>query len=86
MPTHPCGGAKDINYRRRELEEIFLELHLVVLNQGNEYTYDTGNRKSTINATVANNFAKEKWNLDDWRVENNESFSDKIYLFLWRLF
>ena len=67
-------GAEDTNDRRRELEEIFFEHDLVVLNQGREYTFDTGNRKSIIDVTVANGFAIEKWNLDDWEVHNRESF------------
>ena len=73
-------GAEDTNDRGRELEEIFFELDLVVLNQGSEYTFDTGNRKSIIDVTVANKFAIEKWNLDDWRVEKGESFSDHKYI------
>ena len=67
-------GAEDTNNRGRELEEIFFELDLVVLNQGSEYTFDTGNRKSIIDVTVANRFAIEKWNLDDWRVEKGSHF------------
>ena len=73
-------GAEDTNDRGRELEEIFFELDLVVLNQGSEYSFDTGNRKSIIDVTVANRFAIEKWNLDDWRVEKGESFSDHKYI------
>ena len=73
-------GAEDTNDRGRELEEIFFELDLVVLNQGSEYTFDTGNRKSIIDVTVANKFAIEKWNLDDWKVDNGESFSDHKYI------
>ena len=73
-------GAEDTNERGRELEEIFFELDLVVLNQGSEYTFDTGNRKSIIDVTVANRFAIEKWNLDDWRMEKGESFSDHKYI------
>ena len=37
-------GAEDTNDRGRELEESFFELNLVVLNQGSEYPFDTGNR------------------------------------------
>ena len=66
--------------RGRELKEIFFELDLVVLNQGSEYTFDTGNRKSIIDVTVANKFAIEKWDLDDWKVDNGESFSDHKYI------
>ena len=73
-------GAEDTNDKRRELEEIFFELDLGVLNQGSEYTFDTGNRKSIIDVTFANRFAIEKWNLDDWRVDNRESFSDHKYI------
>ena len=58
-------GAEDTNDRGRELKEIFLELGLVVLNQGSEYTFDTGNRKSIVDVIVPNRFAIEKWNLDD---------------------
>ena len=68
--------AEDTNDRGRELKEIFFELDLVVLNQGDEYTFDTGNRKSIIDVPVANRFAIEKWNLDDWKVDNSQSFSD----------
>ena len=57
--------AEDTNERGRELEEIFFELDLVVLNQVSEYTFDTGNRKSIIDVTVSNRFAIEKWSLDD---------------------
>ena len=73
-------GAEDTNDRGRELEEVFFELDLVVLNQGSEYTFDAGNRKSIIDVTVANRFAIEKWNLDDWKVEKGESFSDHKYI------
>ena len=73
-------GAEDTNDRGRELEEVFFELDLVVLNQGSEYTFDTGNRKSIIDVTVANKFAIDKWNLDDWKVEKGESFSDHKYI------
>ena len=69
-------GAENTNDRGRELEEIFFELDLMVLNQGNEYTFDTGNRKSIIDVTVANRFAIKKWNLDDWKVDDRESNSD----------
>ena len=51
-----------------------------MLNQGSEYTFDAGNRKSIIDVTVANRFAIEKWNLDDWKVEKGESFSDHKYI------
>ena len=73
-------GAEDTNDRGRELEESFFELDLVVLNQGSEYTFDTGNRKSIIGVTVTKKFAIEKWNLDDWKVDNGESFSDHKYI------
>ena len=73
-------GAEDTNDRGRVLEEIFFELDLVVLNQGSDYTFDTGNRKSIIDVTIANKFAIEKWNLDDWKVDNGESFSDHKYI------
>ena len=73
-------GAEDTNDRGRELEEVFFELDLVVLNQGSEYTFDTGNRKSIIDVTVANKFAIDKWNMDDWKVEKGESFSDHKYI------
>ena len=46
-------GAEDTNDRGRELEEIFFELDLVVLNQGSEYTLDTEKRKSIIDVTFA---------------------------------
>ena len=45
---------------------------MVVLNQGN--------RKSIIDVTVANRFAIENMNLDDWRVDNRKSFSDHKYI------
>ena len=52
----------------------------MVLNQGDEYTFDTGNTKSIIDGTVANSFAIEKQNLDDWKDDNGESFSDHKYI------
>ena len=45
-------GAEDTNERGRELEEIF-EIDLVVQNQGSECTFDTANRKSINDVTVA---------------------------------
>ena len=51
------GGAEDTNDRGREPEKIFFELELMVLNQGNEYTFDTGNRNSITDVRVANKFA-----------------------------
>ena len=63
-------GPEDTNDSGRELEEILFELDLEVPNQGSEYTFDTGNRKSIIDVTVANRLVIEKWNLDDWKVDN----------------
>ena len=52
----------------------------MVLNQGSEYTFDTGNRMSFMDVIVANKFAIEKWNLDDWKMDSGESFSDHKYI------
>ena len=82
MPTPPCGWeAEDTNNGGRELEEIFFELELTVLNQGNEYTFDTGNRKSITDVNSCKQVLPiEEWNLDDWKVENNEAFSDHKHI------
>ena len=73
-------GASDENKRGEDLEEFLLELNLLTLNQGNEDTFSEGEKGTVIAMMVANEKALDLWDLDDWKVELDESFSDHRYI------
>ena len=73
-------GCEESNQRGEELEAILLEHEMVVLNQDDVPTFITEKGKSIIDITIANRYAIEKWDFEDWRVDLQESFSDHRYI------
>ena len=72
----PMWGSEVYNPRGEELEASILGRELVLLNQGSNSTFETCRSSSAIDLTIANVHALDRWNFDDWRVEQIESFSD----------
>ena len=73
------GGA-DENKRGEELVEYLLELNLHVINEGNEYTYSKAGKNTIIDITVVNNKALSELQINDWKVDKTDSFSDHKYI------
>ena len=71
---HTVWGSTDCNRRGDELLEEILVYNLFLLNQGNEPTFITRNRKEVIDLTVCNNQCISY--IKDWRVSNEETLSD----------
>ena len=77
-------GSPEENKRGEELEEFLLELNLHVLNQGEENTFSRRgckkNEGTVIDITIVNEKALETLEINNWKVDRSESFSDHNYI------
>ena len=71
---HTIWGSTDCNSRGDELLEDILFYNLCLLNQGNEPTFITKNRKEVIDLTVCNNTCFPF--IKDWRVSSEITLPD----------
>ncbi|XP_043474038.1 uncharacterized protein LOC122506107 [Leptopilina heterotoma] len=71
---HVVWANTDVNDRGRRLLEFLIDTDLEILNQGNEPTFVTVNRKEALDITICN---KSVWSgVRDWRVSDADSLSD----------
>ena len=77
-------SSPETNQRGSEIETYIIRNNLNILNRGNVPTFYTrrGARdiKSHIDLSIANQNAARTLELDDWRVDENHSFSDHRYI------
>ena len=76
----PLWGCPDKNERGEALEEVLLTQNLTLLNVGHVSTFVTKRAESIIDLTVVNCYALENLNLEGWKVETEDSFSDHRYI------
>ncbi|XP_043479878.1 uncharacterized protein LOC122509713 [Leptopilina heterotoma] len=71
---HVVWGSTDINDRGRRLLDFLLDTDLDILNQGNEPTFVTVNRKEVLDITICSKSFCD--GVRDWRVSDEDSLSD----------
>ncbi|XP_043464543.1 uncharacterized protein LOC122499983 [Leptopilina heterotoma] len=71
---HVVWGSTDINDRDRRLLDFLIDTDLDILNQGNELTFVTFNRKEVLNITICTKSLCD--DVRDWRVFDEDSHSD----------
>ncbi|XP_043474384.1 uncharacterized protein LOC122506334 [Leptopilina heterotoma] len=71
---HVVWGSTDNNDRGRRLLDFLIDTNLEILNQGNEPTFVTVNRKKVLDITIC---SKSVWSgVRDWMVSDEDSLSD----------
>ncbi|XP_043467491.1 uncharacterized protein LOC122501807 [Leptopilina heterotoma] len=71
---HVVWGSTDINDRGRRLLDFLIDTDLDILNQGNEATFVTVNRKEVLDITICSKSLCD--GVRDWRVSNEDSLLD----------
>jgi hypothetical protein len=72
-------GSEEDNARGVELEALFIAWNLKILNEGSDHTFMPVRARSRIDVTVINQAAR-RLQIDGWRVQKDESFSDHKYI------
>ena len=75
----PVWGARDLNRRGEQLEELIHSKDLLVLNRGETPTFVRGGG-TVIDITLVNRAAWSTLHIGDWEVDPEESFSDHRYV------
>jgi len=75
---HTAWGSSNINERGQSLLEFIEEQELDWLNNGNEPTFDTRERKEVLDITLVNQWAQRL--AGNWRVDPTPTGSDHRYI------